>query len=84
MENLHNLKLILRPFIVLAFLSLHMCAPWTLRDQHDLENNIEAHLMDRLLDHQGSVNVEKFYPLEVFELPDRLRRNYAKPAIRVG
>ncbi|VUZ57508.1 unnamed protein product [Hymenolepis diminuta] len=84
MENLRNFKSILRSFIVLAILSSSMCAPWTSRDHYDLQNNIEDYLLERLLDHRKSINVDNFYPIEEFEFPDRLKRNYAKPAIRVG
>ncbi|KAL5963239.1 hypothetical protein TSMEX_009049 [Taenia solium] len=61
------------------------CAPWGLRDQEvNGRDDLDPLWLARLLERQEPYNTELAVPIEPTEFSGRLKRTYARPAIRMG
>ncbi|VUZ46938.1 unnamed protein product, partial [Hymenolepis diminuta] len=63
-----------------------LCAPWELHDQDsDLKNDLATLLTARLLERAAFIEVvENLISHETNAFHGRLKKNYARPAIRIG
>nr|CDS28347.1 conserved hypothetical protein [Hymenolepis microstoma] len=71
---------------LVAFPKISFCAPWGFQDDDsDLKNYLESLLMTRLLERAEFVEaIEDLIPPETNTFRGRMKKNYARPAIRVG
>ncbi|VDM35199.1 unnamed protein product [Hydatigera taeniaeformis] len=61
------------------------CSPWGLRDQEvGGRGDLDPLWLTRLLERQEPYDTEVAIPIESTDVGRHLKRNYARPAIRMG
>ncbi|KAL5112165.1 hypothetical protein TcWFU_005509 [Taenia crassiceps] len=85
MRMLTCLGLPLRLVIFITALGVITCSPWGLRDQEaGGRGDLDPLWLTRLLERQEPYDADLAMPMEPIDFGGRLKRTYARPAIRMG